>query len=188
MVTQPVPKTSLLTVENLEQIESDERFELIRGECADMSPTTYLHGRISGRIAGSLSAFATPKNLGDVIVGEAGFVLRRDPDTVVVPDVSFIRADRVPDMNDQRRFADLVPDIVVEVLSPSDRASRVTDKVMLYLEAGAKLVWVVDADRRIVMVYRAADPSTARILREGDELDGEDVLPGFQTPVSQIFA
>lgn len=188
MVTQPVPHTALSTVEDMESLDMDERFELIRGECEQVSPTNYRHGRLCGRIAGHLSAFVTREGLGDVLVGEAGFVLKRDPDTVLVPDVSFVRADRVPDLDDQRRFADLVPDIVVEVLSPSDRASRVTDKVMLYLEAGARLVWVVDSDRRIIMVYRAADPTTARILREGDELDGEDVLPGFRLPVARIFA
>ena len=79
----------------------------------------------------------------------------------------------------------IVPDLVVEVISPNDLAYEVDEKIEMFLKAGVPLIWVVNPDVRTIRILRA-DGSTA-ILREGDELSGESVLPGFTCPVASIF-
>jgi Uma2 family endonuclease len=177
---------TLLTVEDIEdRLAEGERIELIRGEVVPMAPTGYEHGKRSGRLATYLGSYVLEHG---IFAAEAGFVLERDPDTLLAPDLSFVRADREPPEGEQWRAASLAPDLVVEVLSPSDRASRVHDKVLTYLEAGVRLVWVVDPPRRTIQVFSQADPSSSRILTVNDDLTGDDVLPGFRIPVAKIFS
>ena len=99
------------------------------------------------------------------------------------PDVAFVREDRLD--FDGTRFAPLAPDLAVEVLSPSNTVSEIHDKVLDYLEAGTRLVWVVDPASRTVTVYRSRDE--IRLLRADDEIDGADVLPGFHRRVAELF-
>ena len=77
------------------------------------------------------------------------------------------------------------PDLAVEVLSPSDNPVDVQQKVRDYLEAGSRLVWIVAPQAKAVTVYRA--DSSARLLREGEDLEGEDVLPGLAIPLAEVF-
>ena len=148
-------------------------------------PANFEHGALAAMIAWILLNFVKPRRLGIVVGAETGFLLARDPDHVLGPDVAFVRADRLPPQQERRRFLPLPPDLAVEVISPSDSARTVTDKVMDYLEHGVPLVWVVDPVRHTVTVWTA--DRTARMLGEADELDGGIVLPEFRTPVAAIF-
>jgi len=112
-------------------------------------------------------------------------VLRRDPDTVRAPDVAFVRTDRVPPPDERRKFAELAPDLVAEVTSPSDRVGEVNSKVAQWLDAGVRLVWVVDPESRIVVAHQPG--GVAHLLRGDDVLDGGDVLPGFSLPLRDLF-
>jgi Uma2 family endonuclease len=103
-----------------------------------------------------------------------------------VPDIAFVRAERAPRGEARRHFPRLAPDLVVEVLSPSDRASEVVAKLELYQEAGVSLLWLVDPEKETVTVIAAGRP--AAVLKSDDTLDGGDVLPGFTIPVAEIFA
>jgi Uma2 family endonuclease len=125
------------------------------------------------------------RTLGRVFTAETGFLLRRKPDTVRAADVSFVKQDRLPHPA-PRGFAELAPDLVVEVLSPDDRPGEVLSKVGDWLEAGARLVWVIDPERRDARVYRA-DGSQVH-LGESDQLDGESVVPGFQCAVRGLVS
>jgi Uma2 family endonuclease len=116
---------------------------------------------------------------------DGGFVLFADRQTVLVPDVAFVAAERVPLGSARKRFPRLAPDLVVEVFSPSDRLSEALNKVRLYLEAGVRLVWLVDPDKRTVTVFRPdAAPET---LDATMTIDGGEVLPGFSASVSAMF-
>ena len=106
---------------------------------------------------------------------EAGFQLAHDPDTVRAPDVAFVRAERFPP-GGVKGFFQGPPDIAVEVVSPSDRASEVAAKVQDWLQAGCSMVWVVDPENRTVTVHRSRKDIT--VLTEADMLTGGDVLPG----------
>jgi len=161
------------------------RCELIRGELVMMSPAGFQHGHVAANIIAILANFVNPRGMGAVTGSETGFLINRDPDTVRAPDAAFVRAERLPPA-DPRGFFPGAPDLAVEVLSPSDRASEVSAKVRDWLEAGAAAVWVVDPENQTVTVYRS--PGEAAILGGSDTLLGGDVLPGFGVPVREIFA
>lgn len=177
--------TRLYTAEDLfEMGDTDGSFELVHGELVPMTPTSGAHGSSSHRISRALGNHVEPEGLGFVFVSEAGFILHRDPDIVRAPDVSFVLAERLPN-GPPDTYIPFAPDIAVEVVSPSDRQRDVQAKVVEYLDAGTRLVVVVEPKSRTVTAY-AAD-GTARVLREGDTLDGGDVLPGFRLPLARIF-
>lgn len=136
------------------------------------------------KLAGPLASYVDGESLGVVFGAETGFLIARDPDTVRAPDVAFVSAGRVG-ATLPKGFFPGPPDLAVEVLSPEDRASEVLAKVGDWLEAGCRLVWVVDPRTRTVTVYRGL--SEVRVLRNGETLSGEDVVPGFSAPVSRVF-
>jgi Uma2 family endonuclease len=179
--------TKLVTAEELERMRDDEhRYDLIRGELICMSPTGEEHGEIAGNIAGPMWSHVRATRLGKVYIAEVGFVLARNPDVVLAPDVSFVRADHLDPERDRRRFVQTAPDFAVEVVSPTDRAAYVSAKVREYLDAGTQLLWVVETGRRIVTVFTRDGAS--HVLTEQDTLDAGDVIPGFRLAVRDIFA
>jgi Uma2 family endonuclease len=158
--------------------------ELIRGELIHMTPTGYDHGWISGNIVWALRNFVKNIELGRVLSSEVGFLISRNPDTVLAPDAAFVRADRDPP-GGLKKFFPGPPDLAVEVLSPLDRASEVLSKVSDWLEAGCRKVWVVDPETRSIAVY--APKSEMRVLHLSDVLTDEELLPGFQIAVRKVF-
>jgi Uma2 family endonuclease len=158
-------------------------YELVDGEIR-VSPGGARHGAVSLRLAVLLHAFVTERQLGFVFESNTGF--RLPSGNIRSPDTCFVSAGRFADGLLPDGFANLAPDLAVEVISPGDRARHVFDKVGEYLEAGVRLVWVIDPRRRRAVVYRSL--SEVRELREADELDGEDVLPGFHCTLSDILA
>lgn len=176
--------TRLVTADDLLAMGDDVHVELIRGVLHDMSPTRHIHGVVCARYVMALGRYAVDRG-GQVIAGEAGFVLERDPDTVLVPDVAFIRADRVPPRDRWNQFIEVVPDLMIEVLSPSNTRAEMDRKVAIYLAAGVPLIWVADPDSEQIVAHRpGAEP---RIFGIDDVLDGGDVLPGFRVPVRTFF-
>ncbi len=172
------------TIKDLEQLcDSERRFDLIRGELIEMAPAGGVHGEITAGIIGRLWAHVTENDLGRVYTSETGFVLAREPDVVLGPDAAFVRRERVPER--QRGFYVVAPDLTVKVMVPNDSYHYVHGKVMEYLDAGVRLVWIVDPDRQRIAVYRA--DRSGQILTSEDTLDGADVLPGFSVPVARIF-
>ena len=159
--------------------------ELIQGELIMMSPAGFDHGRFAIRIGAALDCFVTPRGLGAVVSAETGFRIACDPDTVRAPDVAFVRAERIPP-GGVKGFFQGPPDIAIEIISPSDRASDVMAKAQDWLQAGCLLVWVVDPETRTISVYRSR--SEIIVLAETDTLTGGDVLPEFSVSVAEVFA
>jgi Uma2 family endonuclease len=162
----------------------DKRTELVRGVLVVREPAGYNHGRVAVNLTVRLGAHVDLTGAGQLVAAETGFTLSRDPDTVRAPDVGFIASDRVPAPG-TNGFPELAPDLVVEVLSPDDRPGGTLAKVGDWLDAGTRLVWVIDPDRRSARVYRADGSETA--LSENDALNGEDVLPGFVCRLSAVL-
>lgn len=179
--------TKPVTAEELLQMSGDGvRRELVRGELRTMSPSGGQHGAIGMNLGAPLTQHVRSRDLGVVFGAETGFLVGRDPDTVRAPDLAFVPKKHIPAGGVPVSFWDGAPDLVVEVVSPSDRVNEVDEKVRDWLDAGTRLVWVVNPRPRTVTVYRAdVKPS---VLIEGDTLDGADVVPGFRLPVAEIFA
>lgn len=176
--------TKLWTADELEQLPDDEyQYALIKGELFRMPPPKFLHGRIVLAVGAPMFQFVAEHSLG-VVSDQSGFILERDPDTLLGPDLAFVQSARVP--VDENAYPMLALDLVVEVASPSQSGPSIEEKTALYLEAGVRLVWAVDAARRTVRVRRP--DGTDRLLTANDVLDGEDVLPGFRLPIAQLFA
>jgi Uma2 family endonuclease len=179
VTTQPI-----MTAEQLFQAPDLGRCELLRGELVMMSPAASEHGMIVAEIAGILRNFVKPRSLGVVLGAEAGFRISSDPDTVLAPDVAFVRMHRVSSGLPKGYFPG-APDLAVEVLSPNDRAGEMCAKVQAWLNAGCSSVWVVDPKTQTVTVYGA--DRKAIMFASADVLTGGELLPGFNSPVAGIF-
>lgn len=158
--------------------------ELVAGHILVREPPGYVHGRTAARLLVAIANHVNRHSLGVVLAAESGFTLFRNPDTVRAPDVAFIRAERVPHAPIVT-YPEFAPDLAVEVLSPSDRAGKVLAKVGDWIDAGSRLVWVVDPARRIARVHRA-DGSVVTLSAD-DSLDGEDVIPGLLVPLREVI-
>jgi Uma2 family endonuclease len=174
-----------LTIAEFEQLPEENEYlqELVRGFVVREPRPAYGHGRLQVRVASLLDRFVRSHNLGVILV-ETGFVLATEPPTVRGPDVSFIATERLP-MDPQVVFPAQPPDLAVEILSPSNTASDIHEKVLDYLAAGVRLIWVVDPRTRSVAVHSGEAPTT--IAREGEFLDGRDVVPGLTLEVADLF-
>lgn len=174
----------LLTAAEFGRLPDEEGFthELERGRVVREPLPRPEHGVTDVRLGARLHAFVEDARLG-VVLANAGFIIAENPDTVRGPDLAFVAAARVPGYTGE--YWGLGPDLVVEILSPSNSASAMQSKVLEYLDAGTRAVWVVDPRRRAVTVYRSA--RDIRILTGAEELDGGDVLPGFRLPLLELF-
>lgn len=182
----PVPTPRMMTVEEFFALpHTAEKQELIRGELRLTPPAGGPHGVAGTNLVIALGAFVQRDRLGRVFGDGVGYVLTRIPHTVRVPDVSFVRADRLPPNGVKPGPLQLAPDLAVEVLSPSETASSLAEKLHDYTVAGTPLIWVADPERRSVTIVSAVGP--VRSLYEGDMLDGGAVIPGFSCNVAEIF-
>ncbi|HEX7312421.1 MAG TPA: Uma2 family endonuclease [Pyrinomonadaceae bacterium] len=161
------------------------RYELVKGELRKMSPSGWKHGMVVVNITVLLGQYVKTNKLGVCFGAETGFIIASDPDTVRAPDLSFVGRERIPESGAPKTFWMGAPDLAVEVLSPGDTRREVHEKVEDWLEAGARVVWVINPKRRAITVYRSMNDVTR--LSEGDELDGGEVVPGFRCKVSEIF-
>lgn len=158
--------------------------ELVRGRVETMPPPSTYHGVCCMRIGRRLDAFVDANNLGWVASNDSGFVTERDPDTVRGPGLSFWTRDRLPQLPTEGYVA-VVPDLVVEVLSPHDFFARFQRKLLHYLHHKVRLIWVLMPEDRSVSVYRPGCEPV--LLSNSDELTGDDVLPGFRCRVNELF-
>ena len=160
------------------------RCELIQGELVMRTPAGADHGRITAELTMLLGMHVRQHRLGCVYAAETGFQIERDPDTVRAPDVAFVRAERLVDASVPGFFPG-APDLVVEVVSPGERAADVVAKASTWLAAGTRMVWIVWPTGRTVDIYRPGSAMVTR--RQGQRLDGEGVVSGFSCDVAAIF-
>ena len=159
--------------------------ELVRGEVRVSPPPGGPHGFAGSNLVALLVAHVIPRRLGKVLGDGVGYELLQLPRTVRVPDASFVRADRLPANGVGPGLLKFAPDLVIEVLSPSETASELDEKMDDYMRSGTPLMWVVDPVRRTVMVI--ATHAAVALLHEEDTLTGGRVLPDFSCNVAEIF-
>lgn len=178
-------KKKLLTAEDLLELHSKGiKGELIRGVFHKNEPTGVTHGEVTANIGCELSEVVKNRWLGRLAIG-SGVWLEHDPDTVRRADVLLVSAERLPSNMRVPGYLELIPDLVVEVVSFNESAREVHDKARMWLSYGVPLTWVADPDTRTIGVHRPGVPM--QLLGEDDTLDGAPVLSGFSLPVREVF-
>ena len=177
--------TGLMTADELLRLGDDVHGELIRGVLHEIALAGQRHGRYAATLGTELWNFVRPRRLGTVAGTGTGVLLERDPDTVLAPDAAFTSVERMPLGEDVDGYAEVVPDLVAEVRSPSESRAAAGRKAEDWLRHGVRLVWVVHPDTRTIDVHR--EGGSTLTLGEGETLDGGDVLPGFACPVRAVF-
>ncbi|MDQ2742008.1 MAG: Uma2 family endonuclease [Chloroflexota bacterium] len=183
----PWAEPVLMTAEELIRLPDDEwHYELVEGRLVRMSPTGGRHGRVEMALLRAVDRFVEEHHPGKVYPAETGFRISAEggPDTVLAPDLAFVRAGREPAAGTQG-YPHLAPDLVAEVVSPSQGRAEMGAKAQRWSSAGAQLVWIVEPEARIVEVWRAG--GLAHIVTDEEELTGEEVLPGFAVAVAHLF-
>ena len=175
--------THLMTAEELIKLADDgNHYELVKGELLTVSPPGDEHGAVIMNLTLPLGNYVKENNLGVLRAAETGFKLESNPDTVLAPDIAFIARDRVGTKVLGYRFG--APDLVVEVMSQWDSKPKATRTAELWVDLGARSVWVVNPRKRTVEVFLAN--GERKLFSETDELV-DDTVPGFLMAVSEIF-
>jgi Uma2 family endonuclease len=177
----------LLTIAEYLRLPDDGRkTELVRGRVIEVPPPNRFHGFLCLNIGAIIREFVRANNLGRVMSNDSGVVTERDPDTLRGADVMYYSSARLPPGPlPEEGYGDKAPDLVFEVVSPSDRWSEVLGKVTEYLTAGVAVVCVVNPRNRTATVYR--DNQNPEPVAADAELTFPDVLPGFRVPMRQFF-
>lgn len=178
-------QSRLVTADELLQAPDDGlRRELVAGEVFVMAPAGEEHGTVAAEILIHLGQHVRERQLGRVYT-EAGFKLASDPDTVLAPDVAFVRRERIEAAGVGQGYRLGAPDLAVEVVSPNGSFGTVEAKVFKWLAAGCRMVIVVNPRKRTATVYRSRND--VAVLTESEEIDGGDVVPGWRLPIREIF-
>ncbi len=176
----------LLTADDLLALPDDGmRRELIRGELIEMPPAGDDHGFVGNEASWRMSAFIHQHGLGRGRMAETGFRVEVEPDTVLAPDYAFISYERLANRPERRGYAQVVPDLVMEVFSSNDRQPQMNRKIRRWLDAGVRLVLVIYPVPQEVHAHY--DNDTTQQFGIGDTLTLDPVLPGFACPVAEIF-
>ena len=177
-----------LTVADLEQLQGilceahlDYQLELVDGKIIIMGPSDIVSSEIGLEFGSLLRNWVKPRKLGRVFESSGGFILPNSD--LRAPDVSFVTADRLK--QSKRYFAELVPDLVVEIKSQSDRLKPLREKIQSFIGLGAKVGILIDPDKRTVTIYTPTGEPV--VLRDGDMISIPELLPGWEVAVSELW-
>ncbi len=185
----------MFTITDLEQLQVEHpewQMELVDGSVLVMGPSDYESEEIGAELIRLLANWVRPRRLGRVTGSSAGFILPSLEDVeqadklkrnLRAPDVSFVRADRLK--RTKRDFVELVPDLIVEVKSKSDRIKTLQEKIQLFLQLGSSVGILIDPDELTLTVYRLNQEPI--ILQDNDKLTLPDLLPGWELIVSELW-
>ncbi len=186
--TEPIaPESNLLTEDDLlELIAQGRNVTLIKGKIVEMSPASRNHGKVAMKIGARIATFVEAHQLGTCFAAETGFVVEQTPTTVLAPDFAFISKAR--DKEQEKGFGKVIPDFVLEVQSPSETLSDTTEKLLLWLNAGVKLVWIADMKTKSITAYQKRGEEIQAVVYTQDKfIDGGEVFNGFQCRVQEFF-
>ncbi len=177
------------TAEQFLKSSDSSEWELVAGKRVRRSMGARASS-VAAEIIRRLGNHVVPEKLGHVVGSDASFqCFPDDPDKLRRADVAFILRGRLPGDEVPDTQIMIVPDLVVEVISPGDRIEALEDKLLDYRNAGVRLIWVVYPKSRKVRVIRLQDPPEQIVELRGDAaITGEDVLPGFSCKVSDFFS
>ncbi len=183
---ESVQTDHLWTAEDLLDFQNSPwQHELVQGVLYRMPPTGFDHGRIESLFSAFLTIHVTTNQLGQVASGDPGFIIARNPDTVIAPDVAYISHERLKSAISTDRFLTIAPDLVAEIVSPNDRPREVQEKVERWLQFGVQAVVVIDPKSQTLTVHQSLDQK--RIYGLDNTIDLNFVVPGFSLPMRQLF-
>lgn len=182
--TATVSTEKLFTGAEALNLGIDQPFELVNGKIITMDYTGDEHGIIESELSRSLGNFNVTRRLGWVLSGEVGLYTRYEPDTVRGVDVIFISRQRLA--APKGKALQVAPELVVEIISPNDRWSELRSKIAEYFAIGVERVWVVEPEKKQLLVYRT--PTDFTQLTEQETARGEGILEGFALPLQELFA
>ena len=181
--SQDIPAPEQLTMTLEEFLATDvDGYEYVKGELVPMPGTSIRHGEISVNIIRYLDLHVHRNQLGCLFTSETSFKVG---ERVLKPDVAFLSTARLAEIEDEDKGSPIPPDLAIEVISPSDILSRIVGKVFAYLDAGTRVVWIIEPISKTVTVYQSE--TDIKILTCEDTLTGGEVVPGFSCPVAQLF-
>jgi Uma2 family endonuclease len=182
-----VAQTKLLTAEEFMAADLGEgNFELVRGEIVEVPPAMPEHGVVCANIAGTLWDYGRKSGYGYTLSNDSAVVTERGPDTVRGPDMCFYSHARWPRSDVESGLPPVPPNLAVEVVSPGNRAGKISANIAEYQAVGVLMVWVVYPARRGVVIHRSDDEPPIT-LREGAVIENLPELPGFRCPVADFF-
>ncbi len=161
------------------------RYEIVNGELVDMGSSGALHGNLAIMLSPALFAVVNAQKLGSLFDSSTAFKMKSGNRRS--PDISLFAKERLQGITElPTGFLDGAPDLAVEVLSPGNTVEEIHDKLVEYFENGTRLAWIIHPSEHYVLVYRFAHEPD-RLLKSVDNLDGEEVIPGFTLPVAELF-
>jgi len=180
------PKKKVWTDEEFMTLPDDgHRYEIVNGELIDMGNSGALHGYVCSLLLAELSGYIVPKKLGVILDSSTAFKMKNGNRRS--PDIGFFAKERLQGMTQlPAGFLEGAPDLAVEVLSPGNTVEEIDGKIADYFDNGTRLAWVINPSQHYILVYRSAQEPD-RLLKSVDFLDGEEVIPGFNLPVANLF-
>lgn len=177
----------LFTAEQLAELPTGtgKRYELMSGELIEMSPSGGEHGEFVFDIGYFLKDYLLKNKVGRLTGAESGFYITRNPDTVRAPDLAFIPHERLPEGKLPKGYMDIVPALVIEVISPHDKAVDIEEKTRLWLQFGVTQVWNVYPDGQRVLVH--TQDGLVKLYQGEESVPGGELLPDFTLKLSDIF-
>lgn len=164
--------------------DRDNRLELVNGEVRAIGNSGMEHGNIGTFLGGAIELHARARKLGVTCDSSTAFALKSGNKRS--PDISFVARERLQGLRQlPKGFFQGAPDLAIEVISPSNTFAEIHDKLVEYFDNGCRLAWVVNPSEKSVLVYHQPEPD--RLLKISDNLDGEEILPGFTLPVAELF-
>jgi len=160
--------------------------ELVNGELVMSPKNDFFHGDICSELLSALRAFVKAGRLGSVLDSSTGFWMKNR--NCRAPDISFVSRARLASLGfrrSTRRFFPGAPDLAVEILSPGNTRGEIDDRLKDFFSSGARLAWIIDPEARHVEVCRSL--TDRKLIGSGGFLEGEDLLPGFRFPISELF-
>jgi Uma2 family endonuclease len=175
-----------MTFEEAALLDPDETpGELSGGRWVPVPRSTWRHGKIMCSTSIVLGLYAREHPGWSVASGDPGTKLSHDPDSLRGPDVAMVRAERVPEGRGKEGWLEGAPDLAVEIVGDSQTVSELVGKAIEFLDAGSKMVWVLEPEASSMLVLTA--PNHVRMLGPDALLDGGEVLPGFSCRVRELF-
>ena len=187
VVTEDV-REELLTLEQFAEIDFGEVAELVSGKVKLMGNNNPDHSEVLLNVGEPLRAFVRKNGLGKAYGGDVTVLVRRGPDTGRGIDLAFVSRDRLAAQPAHVSALHVAPDLAIEIMSPSNAWDDVMEKVTEYFEIGVREVWVISIRVRMVTVFRSPVESKGFTLAHQDSLVCPDILPGFELPLTEIFA